>query len=52
MEDTLDKGVELYLIEKEKREEEAREHAARSAAAVDAQSENKGTCVLEGPLIR
>ena len=61
MEDMLEKGVELninfekmgselYLFKKEKREEEAREHATSSAAAVGAQSENKGTGVLEGPL--
>ena len=61
MEDTLEKGIELkinfeklgsklYLFENKIREEEVREHATRSVAAVSAQSENKGTCVLEGPL--
>ena len=48
IEDTLDKGVELYLIEKEKREEEAREHVARSTTAVGSQSNKKGTGVLQG----
>ena len=62
MEDTLEKGVELernfekmgselYLFENEKREEDAREHVARSAAAIGAQSNNKGTSFLEVPLI-